>query len=138
MGLSTSGLKDAISSALTALQTTKETKVPKYKTENGANVPDGETTLTNKSPLPDDVIAMIADGVSKAVVEYITANAQLDILPGAGATITLLPQAPLVGVGGGVPGPVTIPPVPIQATIVLLSSPAAGSTTTVTTNGWIK
>lgn len=110
--LTAAGLESKIKSELKSLQVTKKQAVPKFKTENGANVEDGTTTLESKSPLPDDVIEMIAKGVGTAVIDYIKAN--MEFVMTAQGSLPLTATLPILG--GGIPGPVPIISVPFTLT----------------------
>lgn len=68
---------------------------------------------------PDKImIEAIVDAILTALASGVTVNM-------TGGTMNHLHLAPSMGVGGGVPGPVQIPPLPIASTLTSISATTA-------------
>jgi len=118
MALSQTELKTAIKDKLTSLVNSQKAtySYPQYKSQNGELVIKETSTASQlpsdkSSPTGDAMdlfMSDIAEAVATSVVEHL--NQKL-------VNVVVASFTPLVGTGGGVLGPVVIPPQPITFTL---------------------
>lgn len=103
MAMTASGLKALINNELNKRKV--DTTIVKSVDENGK-----ETTSTSKQ-LPNDGGDAMVEALATAIVKYIQDNLEVTYkLPVTASNFDFTNLTPLNGVGGGVPGPVTLPP----------------------------
>jgi len=93
---------------------TKSVSISTFEVQNGEIV-EGNPITSNEMPDGDDGIKAVIDIIAEAVAQEVIAHIKtyMEIQGGTITTATLPFMSPLMGAGGGVPGPVTIPPASI-------------------------